>query len=246
MQLVFPEDLATSIPVDDSGAKQLAKLYAFPDRFWVRAMMNTSIDGRVAGDDGTSASLHNPEDSLLLRTTRALADAIVVGAETVRLEEYRQPRGLKSLRELSLRPAGKSLPELFIFTNSGNIPAHIAPGWPAFLVCAEDSRAVVSARSHFPDNHIISYRELSDFTEHLHQRGLKGVQVEGGPGLLAQFSAANLLNEICVSTSFVTVAGKGKHLFEGAPLAQHWSLASQVVGERALLSRYLRVERESN
>ncbi|MDU1122159.1 MAG: pyrimidine reductase, partial [Dermabacter sp.] len=49
--------------LDDEGARALGSLLAFPsDRVRVRSMMNQSLDGAIAGGDGTSASLSNPWD----------------------------------------------------------------------------------------------------------------------------------------------------------------------------------------
>src|SRR5690625_4947420 len=91
----------------------LAELYAFPrEATWVRAMMNTTVDGAVTGADGTSGSLRNPDDSLVFGVLRALADVVLVGASTVRSEDYRRPQGRADLLSPSRRPGGGRRPAL--------------------------------------------------------------------------------------------------------------------------------------
>ena len=48
-----------------------------------------SLDGATVGPDGKSGSLSGPADRRALAQTRRLADAILVGASTIRAERYR-------------------------------------------------------------------------------------------------------------------------------------------------------------
>ncbi|MGW6459580.1 dihydrofolate reductase family protein, partial [Streptomyces sp. NPDC055078] len=77
---------------------ELADAYAYPgggpegaDRPWLRANMVSSLDG-AAQHDGRSEQLSSDLDMRIFGTLRALADVVVVGAETVRLEGYRPAR----------------------------------------------------------------------------------------------------------------------------------------------------------
>lgn len=47
-----------------------------------------SLDGQLCGPDGSSRSISGPEDLHLLRTLRAAADTVVVGASTAEREGY--------------------------------------------------------------------------------------------------------------------------------------------------------------
>ena len=73
------------------------ELYAEPsrhrvgDRPWVGLCMIASLDGSTVVA-GTSGGLSNPDDLAVLATLRRAADAIVVGASTVRQEGYGPPR----------------------------------------------------------------------------------------------------------------------------------------------------------
>lgn len=72
---------------------ELADAYAYPegDRVWLRANMVSSLDG-AGQHDGRSQPLSSETDMRIFGTLRGLADVIVVGAETVRLEGYRPAR----------------------------------------------------------------------------------------------------------------------------------------------------------
>ena len=73
--------------LDETG---LADLYAYPDDLracWVRGNMIASLDGG-ATDDGKSGSLGGSGDRAMFLQLRQLADVILVGAGTVRTENY--------------------------------------------------------------------------------------------------------------------------------------------------------------
>src|SRR4029079_17992653 len=66
----------------------LKDLYAAPDRPWLRVNMVATVDGAATGDDGTSRSINNEVDHQVFDLLRELADAVLVGAGTVRAERY--------------------------------------------------------------------------------------------------------------------------------------------------------------
>lgn len=86
------EQAAAALPaigteVDDDG---LRSLYAYPTdvgRPWIRTNFVSSIDGSVTSD-GASAGLGTPADTRLFGILRELCDAVLVGAGTVRGENY--------------------------------------------------------------------------------------------------------------------------------------------------------------
>src|SRR5437899_1114982 len=61
--------------------------YAVPDRPHLRANMVASVDG-AASADGRSGGLSGPADKALFATLRGLTDVVLVGAGTVRAENY--------------------------------------------------------------------------------------------------------------------------------------------------------------
>ncbi|MER6466992.1 dihydrofolate reductase family protein, partial [Streptomyces sp. NPDC001228] len=71
----------------------LARAYAYPAgrEVWLRANMVSTLDG-AAQHDGRSQPISGAADMRIFGTLRALADVVVVGAETVRQEGYRPAR----------------------------------------------------------------------------------------------------------------------------------------------------------
>ncbi|MFT4186523.1 MAG: dihydrofolate reductase family protein [Micrococcaceae bacterium] len=60
--------------------------------FPFRAAIVSSLNGYTVGNDGTSNSLSNNTDRNFFITLRRNSDLIIVGAETVRLEQYKMPK----------------------------------------------------------------------------------------------------------------------------------------------------------
>lgn len=72
---------------------ELAEAYAYPEvrEPWLRANMVSTLDG-AAQHDGRSQPISSATDMRIFGVLRALADVVVVGAETVRQEQYRPAR----------------------------------------------------------------------------------------------------------------------------------------------------------
>jgi riboflavin biosynthesis pyrimidine reductase len=73
----------------------LGDLYAYPTPVpasgWVRANMVSTLDGSANGPDGGSGALGGSADRAVFGVLRGLADVILVGAGTARVEGYRRP-----------------------------------------------------------------------------------------------------------------------------------------------------------
>jgi RibD C-terminal domain len=82
MRQLFPDSLESVDPVEVYG-----RLAAHGDRPRVRLNMITSVDG-AATVDGKSAGMGASADKEIFQTLRTLADVILVGAATVRSENY--------------------------------------------------------------------------------------------------------------------------------------------------------------
>ena len=71
----------------------IADLYAYPpDRPWLRANFVSTLDGSAQGTDGRSGTINGPADHLVFQVNRALAEVILVGAQTTRTEGYKPVR----------------------------------------------------------------------------------------------------------------------------------------------------------
>ena len=104
MRRLFPEAGASSVQVEWN----LSERRRHSDRPWVIMCMISSADGAIALD-GTAGPLGGPTDRELFLHLHRSADAVLVGAATVRAESY--------------HPVGASQ-SLIIFSRSRNLGEH--------------------------------------------------------------------------------------------------------------------------
>ena len=79
-----------AVDMDDRDA--LLELYRPPRADWLRLNLIATVTGGASGSDGTSETLTNPVDRRILGVIRQLADIVLIGAQSLRAEEYVQPR----------------------------------------------------------------------------------------------------------------------------------------------------------
>ena len=210
-------------PTDDD---QLYQLYAYPesDTPVVRGNAIASLDGG-ATTDGTSGGLGGSGDRHLFAVQRELADVIVVGAGTARAENYSGARMTAAQRQRRQRRGQSEVPPLAVVTRSG-VLEHDLPVLtqtevpPLVITCADNadtargrlgSAAQVIACSGTDPSRV----DLAVALAQLADRGLLRVLNEGGPSLLGAFVAANLLDEICLTSAPLLVGGGAVRITTG-------------------------------
>lgn len=212
-------------PVDDA---ELARLYAYPDsgdpRIWLRANFIGSIDGG-ATLTGKSGGLGGPGDRSLFMLLRALADIVLVGAGTVRVENYGGAR-LNVAERLRRRDRGQSeVPRLAIVSRSGQLDRELRVFTdtelpPLVLTSASAAEAtrrrlaghaeVLDCSDRDPDR----VDEAAVLTA-LAERGQYRVLTEGGPTLLGSFIERDLLDELCLTVAPFLVGGLARRIATG-------------------------------
>jgi riboflavin biosynthesis pyrimidine reductase len=195
-----------SQPGDDPFAVYGTRRPAPADRPWVMANMVAGIDGSTAVD-GRVGALSSRKDRALFVRLRSLADAVLIGAATVRSERYgpvRLPTALQAERREAGRPVA---PPLAIVTRS------LALDWESPLFAADGPvrPIVITAASAAPDalvqardraDVIIAGDDMVDLGHALAElrcRGMTTVLTEGGPTLLGELMAGDLLDELCLT-----------------------------------------------
>lgn len=193
---------------------ELAALYAHPPaaagrNAFVRASMISTVDGAAWGADGRSGSINGDADHRAFRVLRALADVVLVGAGTVRTERYTPlevPTGLAAARAAAgRRPAL----ETAVVTRSGDLPTAMAAAasgarteQPYVVTCASGRRHLPAS---VPDERVLVCGDddvdLGAALAALAARGLTRVVCEGGPALLGSMLDADLVDELCLTTS---------------------------------------------
>lgn len=197
--------------------------------------MVMSIDGSTVVN-GNSQALSSPADLSVLIGLRNISDVIIVGAATVRLDEYGPPSkpGLKVgvvTRATNLNKDVDLTSKLF---TSGS----------GFLVIPQDAKIDSVAASKIASAEIKIVRSGSgsvDLAGAMRQIDGTFAQLEGGAALNAAMFTADLVDEINVTISPRIVGGDGPRLASGAPNILHnYEIAHVLEDDGFLFVRYLR------
>jgi riboflavin biosynthesis pyrimidine reductase len=219
-----PLTLLGSIRELDDG--ELHRLYDYPERdgTWVRANFITSVDGGATAD-GSSGGMGGPGDRNIFNLLRELADVIVVGAGTVRIENYSGAHlGVAQRQRRQGRGQGE-VPQLAIVTNSG----HLDRDMPVFtrtevpplvLTCAaaaEKARRLLGDLCEVVDCSGGDAGEVDEaaLLEALAARGMRRILTEGGPTLLGAFVQRGMLDELCLTVAPYLVGGLARRIATG-------------------------------
>jgi len=236
--------VGTVEPLDDDA---LAGAYATGDAPTLRVNFVTSIDGAVT-INGLSAGLSADPDKRVFAVLRMLCDALLVGAGTLRNESYRALR-LDARRRAWRRAHGRpEHPTLVIVSGSLELdPTQAAladaPVRPIILTHRHAPAPRRAALSTVADVLTAGDREvdLRAAVALLRQRGHRHLLCEGGPVLLGTLTAADLVDEFCLTVSPM-LAGAGAGRITAGPTSppRHMSLRHVLAADGMLLLRYLR------
>ncbi|MCQ9184894.1 pyrimidine reductase family protein [Streptomyces sp. IBSBF 2953] len=242
-----PEGLPDSSPESVPGSSPESGRGRRP---WLRANMVSTLDG-AAQHEGRSQPISTAADMRIFGTLRGLADVVVVGAETVRLEGYRPARaraefarrreaaGQGPAPAVAVVTAGLDLDFSLPLFTSPLVPTLILTGAaaaPDRIAAAERAGArVVIAGDGMGVEPGRAVRALADL-------GHTRLLTEGGPRLLGQFVAAGVLDELCLTLSPMLTVGDAQRIAGGPSLAvpQRFALASLLEEEGFLFGRYRR------
>ncbi|GAA3919024.1 pyrimidine reductase family protein [Streptomyces lacrimifluminis] len=236
--------------------EELAAAYAYPERTngrreaWLRANMVSTLDG-AAQHDGRSQPISSASDMRIFGTLRALADVVLVGAETVRQEGYRPARaraefaaareaaGQTEAAAIAIVSASLELDYSLPLFTSPLVPTLILTGAaaaPDRVAAAEKAGArVVVAGDGMGVDPARAVQALAGL-------GHTRLLAEGGPRLLGQLVAAGVLDELCLTISPMLTVGDAQRISGGpaVPVPRHFELVSLLEDSGFLFSRYRR------
>ncbi|MTE21512.1 pyrimidine reductase family protein [Streptomyces sp. TRM43335] len=258
------EGAAPSVRPGPSGPpwplEELADAYAYPASAapdapggptpWLRGNMVSSLDG-AAHHGGRSQPLSSDADMRVFGVLRALADAVVVGAETVRQEGYRPARA-RAAFAARRRAAGQGPAPAIAVVSAGldldfSLPLFTEPLVPTLVLTGAAAPADRQAAARAAGAVVVHAGEGTGvdparvpglLAEHGHTRLL----TEGGPRLLGQFAAAGVLDELCLTLSPRITVGNASRITDGPGLAApaEYALVSLVEEDGFLFTRYRR------
>lgn len=197
----------------------LRDLLAYPESLTgprLRANFIASIDGAVTLD-GAGRKLGTPTDRRVFNRLREVADAILVGATTAASKPYADLRIDVQAHGWRLSHGLSPALQLVVVSSRGVIPAHLlsvsAP--PIVLVSAS---AASSARRALQASGAVVYEMAAGQISSAAMRkalcdlGLNRVLVEGGPTLFSHLVAGDGIDELCLTTSPMMVAGPARRI----------------------------------
>ena len=227
VQLIFSPDGGAPRALSDPDLVELYRHPAPEGRGWVRSSFVMSLDGSVQGPDGRSGSINTESDHHLFALQRALADAILVGANTVRLEGYRavdlEPWQLQIREQEGLAP----YPMLVIISASADLDPVIATpvegvGGAVMIITtagksADDLEPLRAAGITVLESEGTAL-DLAHIVDQLAGTGFQRLVCEGGPRLHNDLLATGMLDEVCLTLAPVVVGGQGMRSTSGAAL----------------------------
>ncbi len=238
---------------------ELADAYAYPAEDdplrvgrpgWLRANMVASLDG-AAHHEGRSQPLSGTADMRIFGVLRALADAVVVGAETVRQEGYRPARAREAFAARRAAAGQGPAPAVAVVTAGLGLdltlPLFTAPLVPTLVVTGAGAPAERVAAARAAGVEVLFAGEGQGVDPArvpavLAARGHRRLLTEGGPSLLGQFAAAGVLDEMCLSLAPVVAVGDAPRIMDGPSVAvpERFALASVLEEAGFLFTRYRR------
>jgi riboflavin biosynthesis pyrimidine reductase len=222
------------------------ELYAYPPGQWVRVNLVASVDGAVTLA-GRSGGLSDAADRAVFRMLRGLCDVVLVGAGTVRAEGYQGVRPHEV--DPALRAGRPAVPTIAVVTASCWLtPSHpLVAGAAVPPIVLTTAAAPVAARSALAAAGVpvlvagTDRVDVAVAVRLLGERGLHRVLCEGGPALLTDLVAADLVDELCLTVSPRLVLGPSPRVAAAPTELDHrLHLASVVRADDTLLLRYLR------
>ncbi|MGB8843216.1 MAG: RibD family protein [Aliidongia sp.] len=200
----------TMRPPPDGSVRQLLDLYlplaaAGAGRSFFVAHLGQSLDGRIAAVNGTSRWITGPEDLVHNHRMRALADAVLVGAETVRRDDpqltVRRCSGANPVRVV-IDPGLVLDEECGLFADGAA---------PTLVFAAENGAR--PARRGLAETIFVPRRGedlcCRAIADALSARGLNWVFVEGGGITISRLLAQGMLDRLQITISPVII-GSGR------------------------------------
>ncbi len=235
LEHLFEEKHGNELPLPP----ELATLYghlslpAHADKPYIIGNFVTTLDGVVAlnvpgHNGGGDISGFNQQDHMVMGLLRATADAIIVGAGTLRVARnhrwtaaYVYPPLIDAYQQLR-NSLGKSAPPLNVFvTEHGNIsldlPVFLSAEVPVLIVTTKQGQSRIYAQSIPPSVQIstvdsagpLSARSILEEVTRVRQCDV--ILTEGGPRLFGDFLAEKYLDELFLTLA-PQVAGRDGHI----------------------------------
>jgi 5-amino-6-(5-phosphoribosylamino)uracil reductase len=233
MRRLLPE------PAAGGAGPRVDPYEAYADLPGLRLGMVMSVDGSVTDAEGWTDGLGGAADFRVFRTLRALADAILVGAGTVRTGRLGPARLRSDLRARRGRPPAPIVVVSRSLDLDWTLPLFTEAETPTLVVTSRSVRRTV------PDHvQVVAAGEddvdlpaaVRTLREDL---GYEHLLCEGGPSLATALIRASLVDELCLNIA-PTLLGARRHtrLLDGLDAEVPLTPTALYLDEGVLFARY--------
>jgi riboflavin biosynthesis pyrimidine reductase len=247
LEAVFESDDAPDVPVPDEVRSAYGGSFRLPERV-VFANFVSSIDGvaAIGGVKMSSAAISGgaSADRFAMVLLRAVADAVVVGAGTLRehdgpwTAEKAFPPGAESFSRLRVGISASEWPTLVVVTARGDLPAeHPALSDAIVVTTAAGARSLAEGRARVGEVIDVGNADRVDGAvaiDRLRERGYQRILTEGGPRLMGAMLEASAVDQLFLTISPKLIGGGP----ERTPLTDETDLLERDVGARLLSIRH--------
>lgn len=188
-------------PGDEVTEPDLDALYTSTDPL-LRLNFVTTLDGAANGSDGLSGTINSEADHQGFTAMRRAADVLLVGAGTVRAEEY-----------------GPARTPMVVVSRRGELPESVRGKDSVVLATPRASGATADERTWLCGDEAV---DLAALVARAREAFGPHILCEGGPTLAAELVAAGLVDELGLSwTPQLVGGGRGTHprLLDGNDVA---------------------------
>lgn len=243
LQQLYPQERElTALEV----AEELEFRSTADDRPHVVANMIMSVDGR-ATLEGRSGPLSSPVDRELFHALRTRADAVLIGAETLRVERYGPITKSAELGAARERARVQAVVPLCVVTNTLELPFDAPiftdPDSEVIIFSSQSgdippcaAKVTLTTTQNTADNLVDLRQAMATLRE---EHGIGSLLCEGGPMLLGELLAQRLLDELFLSVTPKIVEGEALSLATGRVEEDlELELVSVLTAESSLYLRY--------
>lgn len=243
MRRLYPEPVAAT-----SVEHQVAELdfvaMAGEERPYVVTNFALTLDGR-ATLGGRSGPIGSEIDTAMLVGLRTRADALLIGAGTMRAERYGSVVGDRAKQARRQRDGLAPTPLVVLLSGRLELP------WDAPLFAEPDARVLIwtsaeddpppTAASITVERHAGAVDLQAALRRLRSEHGVRALLCEGGPQVHAELIEAGLVDELFITRAPRLGGGAGPTLVTGLPEAERrlelaWLLLEEETGE--LFARY--------
>ena len=220
LEPLFDAGGASPVPLTPALETAFGGPFALPEEI-VYANFVASIDGVAAiqGIEMSSTTISGgaAADRFMMALLRGVADAVVVGAGTLRehggpwTAQKAFPAGADDMGRMRAEVTKDDAPTLVVVTASGNLPAD-HPSLPSAIVVTTSSGARTLTRGGVRAAEVIDVGEADDVAgrlvvERVRGRGHRRILTEGGPGLMGSMLEAGVVDQLFLTISPKLVGG---------------------------------------